>query len=526
MSGRAVAAGVAALALGAASLAVGTTRAGFNSPADNQGNAYAVAPDFVAPNAERHTLADPSNGPGYGLRQCRFYQAYAEVADTGNPASGVASVQADLTAVSGGSEPTALGAGAFSVGGTTYNYGSLPRVATAAPGTILYSLLLADNAGNSRQEGDFSAVLEAGPGALAAVFLTGVEQGAASATAPGAFTTVTGSGVSADAATVRHGAYSLRTAPANAAAHASVTLTGTGNTVVARFAVRLASLPAATVNLFQVVPSAGNSAFLAYNSASGRLGVRWGTGAVVNGTVTPAAGVWYVVEMRVVTTNPRTIEWRLGSLDQPPASSAETAANVTSIRWGTTATNVTYTANFDDIVASRTSAHYPIGNGKVLSLAPSGMGTHLNPTRFQNNDNTAIDANSWTRVDEIPATSTADYVKQITTGNTSYVEFAFADTAETCINAVGAVIAYHSSVAGTNSGKTSIFNGSTENVVYSGSMGTAGLTYRRAIVSAGAGAWTTALVNALVARVGYSSDVSPVPYWDALLLEYDVPIDF
>jgi hypothetical protein len=154
------------------------------------------------------------------------------------------------------------------------------------------------------------------------------------------------------------------------------------------------------------------------------------------------------------------------------------------------------------------------------------MGTHLNPTRFQNNDNTAIDANSWTRVDEVPATSTADYIKQITTGNTSYIELTFADTTETCINAVGAVIAYHSSAAGPNTGKTSIFNGSTENIVYSGNMGTAGLTYRRATVSAGAGAWTAALVNALVARVGYSSDVSPVPYWDALLLEYDVPIDF
>ena len=40
------------------------------------------------------------------------------------------------------------------------------------------------------------------------------------------------------------------------------------------------------------------------------------------------------------------------------------------------------------------------------------------------------------------------------------------------------------------------------------------------------GPWTTALLNALVARVGYASDVSPNPYWDALLLEYDVPISF
>jgi hypothetical protein len=114
----------------------------------------------------------------------------------------------------------------------------------------------------------------------------------------------------------------------------------------------------------------------------------------------------------------------------------------------------------------------------------------------------------------------------VTTGTTSYVEFTFADTAEACINAVGAVLAYHSSAALTNNGKTSVFNGATENVVYSGSMGVTALGYKRVMVSAGAGAWTASLVNALVARVGYSGDVSPVPYWDALLLEYDVPVSW
>jgi len=154
------------------------------------------------------------------------------------------------------------------------------------------------------------------------------------------------------------------------------------------------------------------------------------------------------------------------------------------------------------------------------------MGTHLYPTRFQDNDGTAVDSTSWARVDEVPATSTADSIKQITSGSTSYIELTFADTAETCINAVGAVVAYHSSAAGTNSGRTSVFNGAAENIVYSGSMGVTTLGYRRAIVSAGGGAWTQALLNALRARVGRSGDVSPVPYWDALLLEYDVPISF
>jgi hypothetical protein len=512
--------------LGAATLAAGRTEAAFNSAAGNEDSSYSVAPDFVAPSVTRTRVADPGNGPSYAARRCRFYYAYAEVTDTGSPASGVASVVANLTDLTAGLGADSLIAGSYSLDGLSYGYRSLPRLTAATAGSYLYDLTSTDIAGNSRVGVDYPATVAANGAAVSAVFLTGLEQGVASTTALGVFTTVTGSGVSADAANRRNGSYSLRTAPANAAAYAAVTLSGSGNTIVARFALRLASLPAATVNLAVVVPSVGNSGFLAYNSATGRLGVRWGAGSIVDATLAPAAGTWYVIELRAVTTSPRTLAWRIDGVDQTQASSTETAGNVTGIGFGTTATNVTYTANFDDVIASRTSSDYPIGNGKVLALAPNGMGTHLNPTRFQDNDSTAVDSTSWTRVDEVPANSTADYVKQITIGTTSYLEFTFADTTENCINAVGAAVAYHSSAAGTNSGKTSIFNGATENIVYSGSMGGTTLTYKRASVSAGAGAWTTALLNALVARVGYSGTVFPMPYWDALLLEYDVPINW
>jgi hypothetical protein len=412
------------------------------------------------------------------------------------------------------------------VGGVAYGYRTLPRLTTAIPGTYAYSLTSTDNAANTRVEMGFPAAVVANTAPVAAVFLTGLEQGVASVASPGVFDAVTGAGVSADAAIRRNGAYSLRVAPANATA----TLSGSGSTVVLRFAVRLNALPAATVNLLSATP--GNSVaasypILLFDAGSGRLAVRWGsTGTVVTGTVSPVAGAWYVVEMRAAVTSPHTLEWRIDGVDQPTASSSQAATTLVGISFGTGATNVTYTENFDDIIASPTSADYPIGNGKVLSLAPNGMGTSVNPTYFRNNDNTSIDATSWTRVDDVPATSTADFVKQTTANSTSYVEFAFADTTETCINAVSAVLAYHGAGALANNGKTSIFNGTAENVVYSGAMNRTTLGYKRAVVSAGAGAWTPALLNALVARVGYSSDISPVPYWDALLLEYDVPINW
>ncbi|MCU0282150.1 MAG: hypothetical protein MUE66_10125, partial [Acidimicrobiia bacterium] len=365
MTLRRLAALLAALVLGAAALAVGRTEAAFYSAPGNGESSYAVAPDFVAPTVVRTRVADPSNGPTYAVRQCRFYQAYAEVTDTGNPASGVASVAADLSALTSGLGADSLVAGAYSLDGSSYGWRSLPRLATAAPGSPSYSLTPADNAGNWRHQGDYPAAVAAQP-VVTAVFLTGLEQGVASTSALGVFTAVTGAGVSADAATLRHGSYSLRTSPANAAAYASVTLTGSGNTAVVRFAVGLAALPAATVNLFAVVPSAGNSGFVVYNAATGRFGVRWGTNTIVDSGVAPAAGTWYVIDLRAFTTNPRTLNWRVDGVDQPQASLAATAASVSGIGFGTTATNVTYTANFDDIIASRTAANYPIGNGKVL----------------------------------------------------------------------------------------------------------------------------------------------------------------
>jgi hypothetical protein len=521
---------LAVLAVGAAALAVGRTGAAFSSVRGNAGSSYAVAPDFVAPSVVRTRVADPANAPSYAVRQCRFYQVYAEVADTGNPPSGVASVVADLSALTGGVHAESLVSGSYTLDGVSYGWRSLPRLATAGPGAYFFSLTATDDAGNGREEGGLDATVAAAPGAIGTVFLTGLEQGVASSAAPGVFTAVTGAGVSADAAGPRHGAYSLRVAPANAAAHATAALSGSGDTAVVRFAVRLASLPGTSVNLFSVGPGDGaavSTAGFLYDAASGRFAVRWGAGgSIVTGTVAPTAGTWYVIDLRATTASPHVLEWRIDGADQPAASTSQVAQTITSIDFGTEVTNVTYTANFDDVIVSRTPTDYPIGNGKVLSLAPDGMGTHSGPNRFRHDDNSNINAGSWMRVDDVPADSASDYVKQTTGDPRRYLEFNFADTAESCINAVGARLVYHAAAAGPNDGSTYIYSGGTQTVVHSGDMGLATLGYANAVVSSGSSAWTPALLNALVARVGFSGDVNPNPYWDALLLEYDVPISW
>ena len=72
-----------------------------------------------------------------------------------------------------------------------------------------------------------------------------------------------------------------------------------------------------------------------------------------------------------------------------------------------------------------------------------------------------------------------------------------------------------------NNGKTSVFDGSNETVVYSGSMNTTSLSYKAAVIGPTGGSWTRSELNGLAARVGYSSDTSPMPYWNALMVEVD-----
>jgi hypothetical protein len=120
-------------------------------------------------------------------------------------------------------------------------------------------------------------------------------------------------------------------------------------------------------------------------------------------------------------------------------------------------------------------------------------------------------------------TGTTDYVLQLNNSATSYLEFSFVNTTETCIREVSAVVAYRSATTAANTGKTSIFAGGTESVVFSGDMSETTLTYASAVVTPAAAPWTQAAVNGLVTRIGYAGDANPDPYWDGLMLELAVP---
>jgi hypothetical protein len=351
--------------------------------------------------------------------------------------------------------------------------------------------------------------------------LTGFEHGSASATGAGVFDTV--NGATADAGVARSGGYSLQVADTSITTARSASWNGNASPLVARFAIRLASLPAANVaELATFEAAAGSRLRLGYAAASNRFVLQIGAGTIVSASSAVSARAWYVIDLRFsVGTSPRTADWRIDGTAQPQASLSEAAAaNVTVVRLGSTVAADAFTANYDDVILSSVTADYPIGAGAVLALRPDGAGAHVGAANFQNDDGTAVNATSPGRLSDDPMTSSATFVRQTTVSTTSYLELTIEDTAATCISGVSAVLAYHAANASGNDGRTSILVGATERVVYVGDMARTQLTYRSAVIVPPTSPWTTTAVNGLRARVGSSNDVIPAPSWEALLLEY------
>jgi hypothetical protein len=143
-----LAAGLVATVLGAMG---GTTLAAFTGQTDSPGNAITAASDFRAPTVDAAAIGKSSGGIVGFVKGAGGYYVYANVSDSGNPASGIAGVTANVSALTAGQTSVALTAGSYSAGGVSYNYRS--AALTADPGTVAgsvaYSVATQDNASNS-----------------------------------------------------------------------------------------------------------------------------------------------------------------------------------------------------------------------------------------------------------------------------------------------------------------------------------------------------------------------------------------
>lgn len=347
------------------------------------------------------------------------------------------------------------------------------------------------------------------------VKITGFEHGTVSATGGGLFSNVNGAGVTADNAVNRTGSWSLRIADPTGAAH-NARIAAAGNVAVVRLYLRLASLPAANVTeLLTIDAAAGNDFRLGYQASSQRLTARFGNAAVTVATSTVSAGTWYRLDLRfTANTNPRTVNWQIDGTAQTSISSAAAGTTINTLRFGSTVAADVYTEHFDDVMISTTSGDYPLGSGTVVALRPDGMGTSVNTGSFREDDGSVIDANTYNRLDDSPISDTTQYVRQQTIGTNDYVEFTLDNTSTSCVTGVSAILAFRSAGTAANDGKTSIFDGGTERILLDGDMSQTTQQYISSILNPAAAPWTPSAVNGLRLRIGYSSDVTPNPYWD------------
>jgi hypothetical protein len=348
------------------------------------------------------------------------------------------------------------------------------------------------------------------------------------ATASSAFFSAANSAnVTADSAVARYGTYSLKIVANGVATNAQRIFTATTTVEDVRFAIRFASLPSADVEVMRMGPASGAALQLMYHTSTHKLALQFSTGASIEEAASVVAGTWYLVEVKLdMTTSTWSGAWYVDEVAQTGRTVSGTAGTTAyQLFLGTTLAN-TYTANYDDVAVMASASNFPLGDGKVLILKPTGMGTHNIPLDFQNDDSTVINSSSYTRVDDIPASSSTDYIKQVTALSTAYIELTFDDTTETCVRLVqGDMLHDLQNTNQGDNGKTSIFDGSTERVVYSGSMtsNSTGQYLREAIIAPVSTTWSASELNGVVGRIGYSTDASPTPRWDAFLVEYEVP---
>lgn len=158
---RRLAAALFAALLGLATTA-GVVWALYTDDAASNGNELIAAADWVAPSASASVIGKSQGGvPGY-IRQGGTYMVYASVSDSGGPASGIASVAANASAITTGQSAAALSAGSFSIGGLAYSHrsGTLTANASLAAGTYSYTLTSKDLASNSRTQSGYTVIVD------------------------------------------------------------------------------------------------------------------------------------------------------------------------------------------------------------------------------------------------------------------------------------------------------------------------------------------------------------------------------
>jgi hypothetical protein len=355
-------------------------------------------------------------------------------------------------------------------------------------------------------------------------FIDGAEHGVATlVTSGGGLADLVTGAVSTVSSTVRTGTYAYQAAPAGAAANLGWNFSTSDRLVVSLY-VRFNTLPSANCKVAYLRVSAGSILNVRYVQATSVFRVSWGTSTgQQDSSVTVSANTWYRIDLdMLVNAATRTCDWQVDGTAHTRSDSTEAASTASGWRIGTDTTD-TYTAFYDDIVCSTTSADYPLGAHIVEGVVPTADGTHNAGTNIIE-DNAGVDigvTTAWDKIDDAPLSSFTTYLQQLANGSTNYAEVNFGNPALSHSAVWGAMaqISYTSATTTANnagcivskdsfSTSTTVHGSASTPADYSdGSTGAP--FYKRAIV---AGVTDDTTANALQLRFGYSTDAAPDPY--------------
>lgn len=361
------------------------------------------------------------------------------------------------------------------------------------------------------------------------VLLTGFEHGANSDNGGGLFTGTGGTGTTSIQSVVKHsGNYALKIVQTNNAAYKSWSLIG--RYFSGRIYFYCDVLPSNVDADFFSISATGATAFLHYKHPDATLRMGWfGSASDALSSITPVVGQWYQLDFEVNTNvNPRILNWSINGVVMPQSTRATAEADLGFMRCGSLGTPSTQTYYFDDLLCTRTPGEYPIGPGYTEGLSPASDGIH-NPgvNIMQNQAGTNIGATTaWDLLNSMPIGDQTKYLKQVAVGVDNYAEVQFSKTTHRNILGVSGILGYRSSsgVDVDEGGCILVDHIGTETTIYGRPAARQDYSegvvfYKNGIPTPPANKWTKTAVNALKMRMGYSNNVTSIPYWVDGILE-------
>ena len=147
--------GVALLVVSGAGALPLVTSSSFSDQTVNNGSLISAVPDWVAPTVPAAAIGKTAGGTTGFIRANGTYYIYANATDTGAPASGIATVRANVNNVTTGQTAVTLVAGTYTAGGVSYQYRSPQLTARAGlpTGALAFSITATDNAAGATTTG-------------------------------------------------------------------------------------------------------------------------------------------------------------------------------------------------------------------------------------------------------------------------------------------------------------------------------------------------------------------------------------